>query len=125
MKPPRWSRNSTLPWTTRTPKPTAHQSSSLWLPETRPTPAQAETLGQTVEKQDEATALVEKFDAAVDNANAETNGESVFLAVASGNAIDNGAGRIGRIIEPLDLVDVFGNQDLDSESVHQDSGMAP
>src|SRR5690625_2421817 len=66
--------------------------------------AQTETLGEIFEKQDEATALVEKFDAAVDNANAETNGESVFLAVASGNAIDNGAGRIGRIIEPLDLV---------------------
>lgn len=87
--------------------------------------AQTETLGEIFEKQDEATALVEKFDAAVNNANAETNGESVFLAVASGNAIDNGAGRIGRIIEPLDLVDVFGSQDLDSESVHQDSGMAP
>lgn len=87
--------------------------------------AQTETLGEIFEKEDEAAALVQKLDDAVDAANSATDGESVFLAVASGNAIDNGAGRIGRIIEPLNLIDVFGDQDLDSESVHQDSGMAP
>jgi len=49
----------------------------------------------------------------------------VFLAVASGGKIDNGAGRIGRLIEPLSLVDVFTGEELDADSVHQDSGLAP
>lgn len=84
-----------------------------------------ETLGEIFDKKADADALIEKFDASVADAAAATNGESVFLAVTSGNAIDNGAGRIGRIIEPLNLNDVFADQDLDSESVHQDSGMAP
>lgn len=86
---------------------------------------QTEVLGQIFDKNDEAAALIETFDSAVADANAATDGESVFLAVASGNAIDNGAGRIGRIIEPLNLKDVFAGQDLDAESVHQDSGIAP
>src|SRR5690625_5829196 len=36
---------------------------------------QTDTLGQNFVKEDEATALVEKFDAHVDNVNAATNGE--------------------------------------------------
>jgi len=87
--------------------------------------AQTEALGTIFDKQEEAAALVDKFETAVADANAATDGQSVFLAVASGNAIDNGAGRIGRIIEPLNLKDVFAGQDLDAESVHQDSGIAP
>lgn len=83
------------------------------------------TLGEIFDKQQEADDLIEKFEESVEKAADATNGESVFLAVTSGNAIDNGAGRIGRIIEPLNLTDVFANEDLDAESVHQDSGMAP
>lgn len=86
---------------------------------------QTEILGEIFEREDDAAELIATFDEAVENAAAATSGESVFLAVTSGNAIDNGAGRIGRIIEPLNLNDVFAGQDLDAESVHQDSGIAP
>lgn len=82
-------------------------------------------LAEIFEKQDQAAELIEQFDESIAAAAAATDGESVFLAVTSGNAIDNGAGRIGRIIEPLNLIDVFAGQDLDAESVHQDSGIAP
>lgn len=86
---------------------------------------QTTTLGEVFAAEDEATQLVADLEAAIDEAAAATAGESVFLAVSSGGKIDNGAGRIGRLLEPLDLVDVFASEDLDSESVHSDSGLAP
>lgn len=86
---------------------------------------QTRTLGEIFEAQEEAAQIVAALEAATDEAAAATNGESVFLAVSSGGRIDNGAGRIGRLLEPLDLVDVFATEDLDGESVHQDSGLAP
>ncbi len=86
---------------------------------------QTTTLGEIFAAEDEAAELVAELEAAVEEAAAATGGESVFLAVSSGGKIDNGAGRIGRLLEPLDLVDVFASEDLDGESVHSDSGLAP
>lgn len=86
---------------------------------------QTETLGAIFEQEDVAAELVADLDEAVAAAVDATDGESVFLAVASGGKIDNGAGRIGRLIEPLSLVDVFTGEELDADSVHQDSGLAP
>src|SRR5690606_16877219 len=54
-----------------------------------------------------------------------TDGETVFLANSSGGRIDNGAGRLARILDKVNLVDSFAKQDLDSDSVHADSGLAP
>ncbi len=86
---------------------------------------QTETLGAIFGQEEVAAELVADLDDAVAAAADATAGESVFLAVASGGKIDNGAGRIGRLIEPLSLVDVFTGEELDAESVHQDSGLAP
>ncbi|WP_430593294.1 siderophore ABC transporter substrate-binding protein [Humidisolicoccus flavus] len=83
---------------------------------------QTETLGQIFEKEDEAAAIIEELEAAESEAAAATNGETVFLSVVSAGKIDNGAGRIGRILEPLNLVDVFAGEEGD---VHGDSGLAP
>lgn len=86
---------------------------------------QTETLGGIFAQEDVAAELVADLDAAVAAAADATDGQSVFLAVTSGGKIDNGAGRIGHLIEPLSLVDVFTGEELDADSVHQDSGLAP
>lgn len=86
---------------------------------------QTETLGEIFGEEDRAAEVVADLEAAVEEASTATNGESVFLAVVSGGRVDNGAGRIGRLLEPLDLTDVFASEDLDSESVHNNSGLAP
>lgn len=86
---------------------------------------QVETLGMIFSEQETAQDLVADLDDAVAAAADVTDGESVFLAVTSGGKIDNGAGRIGHLIEPLSLVDVFTGEELDADSVHQDSGLAP
>ena len=83
---------------------------------------QTVSLGEIFGKQDEAAALVAAFDAAAADAAAATDGETVFLSVVNGGKIDNGAERIGRILEPLTLTDVFAGKDGD---IHGDSGLAP
>jgi iron complex transport system substrate-binding protein len=86
---------------------------------------QTTALGAVFNKADEAETLVAELEAAIEAAATATDGESVFLANVSGGKIDNGAGRIGRLLEPLTLKDVFASEDLDSDSVHADSGIAP
>lgn len=83
---------------------------------------QTTTLGEIFQKQDEAAALVADLEAASADAAAATNGESVFLSVVNGGKIDNGAERIGRILEPLTLTDIFAGKEGD---IHGDSGLAP
>lgn len=83
---------------------------------------QTTTLGEIFQKQGEAAALVADLDAASADAAAATNGETVFLSVVNGGKIDNGAERIGRILEPLTLTDIFAGKDGD---IHGDSGLAP
>ncbi|WP_138997065.1 ABC transporter substrate-binding protein [Rhodococcus zopfii] len=83
---------------------------------------QTETLGRIFGKEAEAEALVAELEAAAAAAAAATSGETVFLANVSGGKIDNGAQRIGRLIEPLALTDVFAGQAGD---IHGDSGLAP
>ncbi|MCW4384724.1 ABC transporter substrate-binding protein [Salinibacterium sp. SYSU T00001] len=87
--------------------------------------AQTEALGQIFDREEEAAELIAELDEAAAAASEATNGETVFLANSSGGKIDNGAGRISRILDEVDLVDVFATQDLDSDSVHADSGLAP
>ncbi|WP_241383971.1 ABC transporter substrate-binding protein [Rhodococcus sp. CH91] len=79
-------------------------------------------LGQIFEKEAEAEEIVAELDAATEAARAATNGETVFLAVVAGGKIDNGAGRIGRLLEGVNLKDVFAG---DAGDVHGDSGLAP
>ncbi|MEZ5152586.1 ABC transporter substrate-binding protein [Rhodococcus zopfii] len=83
---------------------------------------QTETLGRIFGKEAEAEALVAELEAAEAAAAAATSGETVFLANVSGGKIDNGAQRIGRLLEPLALTDVFAGQAGD---IHGDSGLAP
>lgn len=83
---------------------------------------QTETLGRIFGKEAEAEALVAELEAAAAAAAAATSGETVFLANVSGGKIDNGAQRIGRLLEPLALTDVFAGQAGD---IHGDSGLAP
>ncbi|GAB3654034.1 ABC transporter substrate-binding protein [Zhihengliuella somnathii] len=98
------------------------ETSGAWLDGLR---TQTETLGTVFGAEEQAARIVADLDAAQSAADEATNGETVFLANASGGKIDNGAGRIGRLLEGVDLVDVFATQDLDGESVHNDSGLAP
>lgn len=84
--------------------------------------AQTTTLGEIFQKQDEAAALIADLDTASADAAAATNGETVFLSVVNGGKIDNGAERIGRILEPLTLTDIFAGKEGD---IHGDSGLAP
>ncbi|GAA3704280.1 ABC transporter substrate-binding protein [Zhihengliuella alba] len=86
---------------------------------------QTEVLGQIFGEEERAAELVAALDDAQTAAEKATSGETVFLANASGGRIDNGAGRIGRLLEGVNLEDVFAQQDLDGESVHNDSGLAP
>ncbi|MGW5267581.1 siderophore ABC transporter substrate-binding protein [Rhodococcus sp. NPDC003994] len=79
-------------------------------------------LGAIFDREDQAADIVSALDEAETDAADRTTGQSVFLSVVSGGRIDNGAGRIGRIIEPLNLRDVFAGEAGD---VHGDSGLAP
>ncbi|MFI8568813.1 ABC transporter substrate-binding protein [Rhodococcus sp. NPDC078407] len=84
--------------------------------------AQTSALGDIFGKQEQASRIIADLDAASSDAAARTNGETVFLANVSGGKIDNGAQRIGRLLEPLTLEDVFAGEAGD---VHGDSGLAP
>lgn len=86
---------------------------------------QTVALGQIFGKEDEAAEIVDALDAAIAEASAATTGQSVFLAVASGGKIDNGASRIGRLLEELDLENVLAAEDQSETAVHNDSGLAP
>lgn len=79
-------------------------------------------LGQIFDKEAEAEAIVAELDAATEAAKSATNGETVFLSVVSGGKIDNGAQRIGRLLEGVNLKDVFAG---DAGDIHGDSGLAP
>ncbi|WP_315771354.1 siderophore ABC transporter substrate-binding protein [Rhodococcoides kroppenstedtii] len=83
---------------------------------------QTVALGAIFDREDQAADIVSALDEAETDAADRTTGQSVFLSVVSGGRIDNGAGRIGRIIEPLNLRDVFAGEAGD---VHGDSGLAP
>ncbi|MFC4222568.1 siderophore ABC transporter substrate-binding protein [Lysinibacter cavernae] len=83
---------------------------------------QTTTLGKIFDKSDDAAKLVSDLESAEEKAATATGGETVFLAVVSGGKIDNGAERIGRILEPLNLNDVFAGEAGD---IHGDSGLAP
>lgn len=85
---------------------------------------QTRTLGEIFGKQAEANKLVADLDAAVAAAAEKSNGQTAFLANHNGGKIDNGAGRIGVLLQPLKVTDVFGTA-ANNESVHQDSGLAP
>ncbi|MET8825215.1 ABC transporter substrate-binding protein [Streptomyces sp. NPDC004610] len=86
---------------------------------------QTETLGAVFGKEAEAKEITGALDQARTDATAATQGESVFLAVASAGKVDNGASRIGRLAEPLNLKNVLSAEGEDSTSVHNDSGLAP
>ncbi|MGA9870433.1 MAG: ABC transporter substrate-binding protein [Rhodococcus sp. (in: high G+C Gram-positive bacteria)] len=83
---------------------------------------QTETLGTIFGKENEAADIVAALDAAEDDAAAQTSGQTVFLANVNGGKIDNGAERIVRLLEPLNLQDVFAGEAGD---IHGDSGLAP
>ncbi|SNT44055.1 siderophore ABC transporter substrate-binding protein [Rhodococcoides kyotonense] len=83
---------------------------------------QTETLGTIFGKEEQAADIIAALDTAESDAAAQTTGQTVFLANVSGGKIDNGAGRIGRLLEPLTLTDVFAGEAGD---VHGDSGLAP
>lgn len=84
--------------------------------------AQTEKLGVIFGKEEKAEEIIAQLDEAEENAAAQTTGQTVFLANVNGGKIDNGAQRIGRIVEPLDLTDVFAGEEGD---IHGDSGLAP
>ncbi|WP_338890909.1 siderophore ABC transporter substrate-binding protein [Rhodococcus sovatensis] len=84
--------------------------------------SQTSALGEVFGKQEQASQIIAQLDAAADDAAARTGGETVFLANVSAGKIDNGAQRIGRLMEPLTLTDVFAGEAGD---VHGDSGLAP
>lgn len=82
---------------------------------------QTTALGQIFGAPTEAQAVIDELDAAAAAAAAAAPDESVFLGVVSGGQLDNGADRIGRVIEGLPLTDVFAGEEGD---VHGDSGLA-
>ncbi|MCZ4078179.1 ABC transporter substrate-binding protein [Rhodococcus sp. H36-A4] len=84
--------------------------------------SQTVALGKVFGKEDEAARIIADLDAAKDEAAAETRSETVFLANVNGGKIDNGAQRIGRLLEPPTLTDVFAG---DAGDIHGDSGLAP
>ncbi|MFJ6656002.1 siderophore ABC transporter substrate-binding protein [Streptomyces sp. NPDC091377] len=86
---------------------------------------QTETLGKVFGQEADAKEIVGALDQAEKDAAGATRGESVFLAVASAGKVDNGASRIGRLAEPLNLKNVLSAEGEDSTSVHNDSGLAP
>ena len=83
---------------------------------------QTEKLGTIFGKEEQAEQIIAELDEAEQNAAAQTTGQTVFLANVNGGKIDNGAQRIGRIVEPLNLTDVFAGDEGD---IHGDSGLAP
>ena len=85
---------------------------------------QTNSLGEIFGKKEQADQLVAGLDKAVAAAAEKTSGQKVFLANHNGGKIDNAAGRIGVLLQPLEMTDVFGTK-ADSESIHQDSGLAP
>lgn len=94
---------------------------------------QTTALGQIFGQEEMATQLGQELDTASQAAAQSTTGQSVFLANHNGGKIDNGAGRMAPLIQPLGMTDVFaatdeptgGSATPGSESVHQDSGLAP
>ncbi|WP_411146868.1 ABC transporter substrate-binding protein [Streptomyces sp. x-80] len=86
---------------------------------------QTEALGKIFGQEAKAKEIVAALDKAKGAAAAATKGEKVFLGVASAGKIDNGASRIGRLIEPLKLKNVLSAEGQDSNSVHNNSGLAP
>lgn len=82
---------------------------------------QTHTLGQIFDADDEAEAIVAALGEARDAAGAAAPEATIFLGVVSGGQIDNGAQRIGRIIEGLPLTDVFAGEEGD---IHGDSGLS-
>ncbi|MFF2620255.1 ABC transporter substrate-binding protein [Oerskovia jenensis] len=89
--------------------------------------AQTLTLGKIFDKEEEAEKLVADLEKSTQAAADSTGGETVFLASTSVGKVDNAAGRISRIIEPLNLKDVFAVDSgaLDDGSHHTDQGLAP
>ncbi|QDW61906.1 ABC transporter substrate-binding protein [Oerskovia sp. KBS0722] len=89
--------------------------------------AQTLALGKIFDKEEEAEKLVADLEKSTKAAADATNGESVFLASTSVGRVDNAAGRLTRIIEPLDLKDVFAVEsgELDETAHHTDQGLAP
>ncbi|GLF98804.1 siderophore ABC transporter substrate-binding protein [Streptomyces yaizuensis] len=87
--------------------------------------AQTESLGRIFGQEAKAKEIVAALDQAQKAATDATGGESVFLAVASAGKVDNGASRIGRLAEPLNLKNVLGAEGEESTSVHNNSGLAP
>ncbi|MFD5554203.1 ABC transporter substrate-binding protein [Streptomyces sp. NPDC127068] len=86
---------------------------------------QTESLGKIFGQEAKAKEIVAALNKAEKSAADATKGETVFLAVASAGKIDNGASRIGRLSEPLNLKNVISAEGEDSTSVHNDSGLAP
>ena len=87
---------------------------------------QTTTLGEIFGKKAEAEQINADLDEAVAAAKARTEGQSVFLANHNGGKIDNGAGRLAPMIQPLTLTDVFASTASGgSDSIHQDSGLSP
>lgn len=82
---------------------------------------QTTALGQIFDAEEEAQAIIDALDDAAAAAAAAAPEATVFLGVVSGGQIDNGAQRIGRIIEGLPLTDVFAGEEGD---IHGDSGLA-
>lgn len=78
-------------------------------------------LGEIFAAQDEAAEIVAGLDEAEASLVAAAPEATVLLGVVSGGQLDNGAQRIGRIIEGLPLTDVFAGEEGD---VHGDSGLA-
>lgn len=85
---------------------------------------QTSTLGEIFDKKAEADRLNAALDTSIAKAKAAGGTKTVFLANHNGGKIDNGAGRIAPLLAPLSLTDVFGTK-AGSESVHNDSGLAP
>lgn len=85
---------------------------------------QTQTLGEIFGKEAEATQLITALDRSVEAAAKESSGQRAFLANHNGGRLDNGAGRIGVLLQPLKVTDVFETK-ADNASVHQDSGLAP
>ena len=86
---------------------------------------QTTVLGEVFGAQSAAERLNAELDDAAAEASALTNGQTVFLANHNGGKIDNGAGRMAPLIEPLQMTDVFASNRGGSDSVHNDSGLAP
>ncbi|MDP5226300.1 MULTISPECIES: ABC transporter substrate-binding protein [Arthrobacter] len=84
-------------------------------------------LGDILDKKETAQKIVADLDSAIADAKKATHGETVFLANSSGGTIDNGAGRIGTLLDGVNLKDVFAQDDgkLKSDSVHNNSGLSP